>query len=467
MLKAIRRTGLVLLLVLALCASACAESTADVTSWYDSWTDLLFHTRNVTLDGEAVFALDSVWFKTAKGHYVQDGLNSHWQLDLETPRKNGVIQNTGFTVVANGEKIYLMEPYTPGVYRAGTNDPQSTVLRGSVQLNQVVSLARAAAELAAPALGDALQVSEEELRLNLNAENTPALLTAALNLTAQFGMKRLFGVDHDLVDDPVTESYSRWITPAAEIMHSAREFRIRKADIRMTRQDGRPASLEAVLSFDLVYTTGDVHSLDVSFKGTVSDYGTSRVDTFDPDAFGVSLSPDSMSVEDIEDMTPLDSESVSSLMPWVEQYNGLAGFDVLPPSVLNAFQDGPSILLSLGSDDGIELEIEMKEDGTLLSYTWSGLIASTGDGIYEDIPLTEADLAPVRSQLLDFVAAVDPDSARRVTALTPNWYWQNGAETWVQLVEDPITDESRYVTFIIRLVNNELQVIHYSNYSNG
>ena len=106
----------VLALTLFLSLSFSAPAEGRLSSLMESLHSLLFSTINVTISGEAVFSLDGERFKTAEILYKQAGEDSHWQLDLKTPRRYRADQETGFTIIANGEKLYVMERYWPGTY---------------------------------------------------------------------------------------------------------------------------------------------------------------------------------------------------------------------------------------------------------------------------------------------------------------------------------------------------------------
>ena len=109
------------LLILALTLiSAGAPAETPVRMMYDSVFNLLFDTNNVTLTGHAEFSLDGERFKTADARYVQDGVNSLWDWKLKSPRRDGSERESGYTVIANGEKVYVMEVFYPGMYKTGS-----------------------------------------------------------------------------------------------------------------------------------------------------------------------------------------------------------------------------------------------------------------------------------------------------------------------------------------------------------
>ena len=107
-----------IIMVLILTMTALADN--ELRIFYDSVTNLLFETNNVTLTGHAEFSLDGKRFKTADLNYIQDYTNSYYQLKLLTPRRDGSHEpdrESGYTIIANGENVYVMEVIYPGVYK--------------------------------------------------------------------------------------------------------------------------------------------------------------------------------------------------------------------------------------------------------------------------------------------------------------------------------------------------------------
>ena len=130
-----------LMMILSVASGAFAENSVtmpqDATAedslmlFYDAGMELMFETSNVTLDGHAEFSLDGERFKTADLHYIQNYTNSLYQLKLLTPRRDGTQpdRESGYTIIANGEYVYVIEVIYPGVYKTGTTAAQSTILR--------------------------------------------------------------------------------------------------------------------------------------------------------------------------------------------------------------------------------------------------------------------------------------------------------------------------------------------------
>ena len=87
--------------------NAAAENEKPLTDLCESAFELLFRTSNVTIKGEASFSLDGNWFKTAKAEYIQDGDRSFWELKLSSPKMDGTVRENGYTIIADGSKVYV------------------------------------------------------------------------------------------------------------------------------------------------------------------------------------------------------------------------------------------------------------------------------------------------------------------------------------------------------------------------
>ncbi|MBO4379315.1 MAG: hypothetical protein J5889_10155, partial [Clostridia bacterium] len=95
--------ALSIMLIVALVATALAEGA--LSTLYGTATELLFNTDNATLKAHAVFTYNGYYFKTMDADYIQDGTNSLFKLDLQTPMNDGTTLKSGFTVVANDNEV--------------------------------------------------------------------------------------------------------------------------------------------------------------------------------------------------------------------------------------------------------------------------------------------------------------------------------------------------------------------------
>ena len=128
--KNIRRLlalALALILCLAFALSALAEG--KLRPLYQAGVQLLFDTDNVTIDAQAEFAYNGMLFKTLEGVLKQDGFNSLMDIKLRTPWSDGSVRDSGFTVVANGDVAYSIDPVdNPYVYSTSNYTPSDSVL---------------------------------------------------------------------------------------------------------------------------------------------------------------------------------------------------------------------------------------------------------------------------------------------------------------------------------------------------
>lgn len=281
------------LMALTVFPGALAETPARQV--YDTVFSLLFDTNNVTLTGHAEFSLDGVRFKTADAKYVQDGVNSLWEWKLLTPRRDGTEREGGYTVIANGEYIYVMEVFYPGIYKTGTNAKSDTILRRSVQLNLLQDFLRILADQSNTLLGEnaarVVQNDSSDLEIHIQVgSDVPEIVNTALNMTVQFAAKRYFDTDYDYVSEMYMGDMDNYITVTQGILGSTYYMSLREADVTIRRDaDGHLAFVNGSLSITLDTENNGARVLDVAFQLNGSDYGESRVKDFDPADYGVKL----------------------------------------------------------------------------------------------------------------------------------------------------------------------------------
>ena len=151
-------TMLAALLALMICMAALADS--DASGLYDAAVRLLFRTKNVTLKAKTEFSLDGEWFKTAEGTWMQDGERSFRQLILRAPKWDGTERVNGYTIVmagndwSIGNNYYLIEEFNPTYYKSGTAAPRDSILRRTIETEQLISLGSALASQADLLLGE-------------------------------------------------------------------------------------------------------------------------------------------------------------------------------------------------------------------------------------------------------------------------------------------------------------------------
>ena len=219
------------LLVLIACAAAFANDTA--VELYNSTTTLLFDNNNMTMNASVDFSLDGQWFKTADITMKQDGNRAYHKLHLRSPKKDGTERENGYTVVTENNVLYLMEDFTPGVYRTGFVGDRNALLRGTAESSQLISQGRALASQADLLLGEGAVTKAEDgtIRITLD-DKAPALANAALNQAYMFAAKRYFNLDYDTVRTGRTyTSINAYTTMTQGILWSARNLTVRQIDI--------------------------------------------------------------------------------------------------------------------------------------------------------------------------------------------------------------------------------------------
>lgn len=278
-------------------------TTTSLVSVLLAVIQLLFGMTNVTLQGTAEFRLNDERFKGVEARYVQDSGDSFWQLKLYTPRMDGTERETGYTIICNENadweaNIYVMSAYEPGVYRSMIEDhAQPTLVTPTVKMMQLADLALALTPVFEAALPEgAVTVTEGEnggsaLRLVLREEDITPLMNAAFNNIALPVTEHVFrterGLSYDTLWGPPA-GMDAYTTVTDGLLWSARSLNLRGADITVTMDaEGLITAAKGSLIIDVETETDGTLGLAIDFDGTMSDYGTSHVDAFDAEAFGV------------------------------------------------------------------------------------------------------------------------------------------------------------------------------------
>ena len=283
---------LILLSLMICCLGAGAEDRGQLRGLLEAGENLLLKTDNVTLEGYAEFSLDGETpyiFKKAEATYVQDGTFSLWRLRLLTPWPDGE-RVTGFTVIANGRKIYAMEDYHPGVFREGDDQEQHTVIRESAVLNQLISLAKILAPGIEAEIGECIQTENggKTTVIQLKEEDIPEAIHSLANLGAQFLVRRLFGIDYDRENGYAEAHMADFTTITGAILASTTRFRLSELNLRAVQDEqGRLTLATGSLKVALETRNDGIQYLRIGFSGEAGKYGESEVKLFDPEEYGV------------------------------------------------------------------------------------------------------------------------------------------------------------------------------------
>ena len=305
---------LIALFALLLCCCLAVSGLAEgpLAEVWSSGVDLLFHTDNVTVDGEASFSLDGVHFKTAQLHYVQDGNNSYYGLKLLTPRKDGTERETGWIIIGEEYRdtftntnmdvsetvytnVYVMEAYTPGEYRKGTDSPRNTLLRRSVELDALTALGGSLVSYLAPTLPEGAVTAEENggvktVRLALAGDQLPEMAQNALSLAAGYLADRWFAQGHDRGYTYMDAPFESYVAPGSALADGTMHWSLRNADVTFTLDaDGRLTGVSGTAEAESVFWDESVRTVQVQFSLSAGDYGASQTAPFSPEDYHVTL----------------------------------------------------------------------------------------------------------------------------------------------------------------------------------
>lgn len=281
-------------LVLCVCLTCAALASESVLA--DLWAsgcDLLFHTDNVTVTGEAVFSLDGEWFKTAKLEYVQDGYRSFYKLDLVTPREDDTEINSGWTIISDEEGyLSVMEVRHPGIYNAGVDDACNTLLRRSSELDAIAELGGLLIGQVEGLLPEgAVTAQDNTVHIVLAQDQIPAVAVSAVNLGFSYLCDRWFSYGHDRTlypEEPL--AFEGYTTVTEALANGTVYWALRGVDVEAATDDqGRLTAVKGAIQVASTFRDDTERLIEVQFDLSMTDYGASHVDDFDPDAYGVSL----------------------------------------------------------------------------------------------------------------------------------------------------------------------------------
>lgn len=467
-------------LVFTVLVTALAEN--QLRFFYDAAMNLLFETNNVTLTGHAEFFLDGKRFKTADLNYIQDYTNSNYQLKLLTPRRDGSHEpdrESGYTIIANGENVYVMEVIYPGVYKTGSTYAQNTILRKSVQMNLMTNVLSVLMDQTNLLLGEqAFTVQPDgqggrELTITIK-ENVPDLVNTALNIFYQFVAKRYFDTDYDKVKEQDMALMENYLTVSQGILSATKSVSLKQ--INVTVQANGHGLLERVSGdITLLLDTGrdGIRELGITFYLTVSDIDGSHVEKFDPSAYGVKLAKGYQPAE--KTVKTMDSDTEKRFLEASKARWWLAGYtidDTMKGSVLLE-SDAPQhqeewIYVDFANEDGsIHLQYFTNSIGQMLGLmnvknAWQGENNEYHFEEYSDKKLVQE----TEEKLLKYLADENPDLAAMVTKLETNWWYQEGENLYLHYWEEPENLDRDAVDFVVR-VAPEWRIEFFSCVGNG
>ena len=445
-----------ILVLVAICASAFAESTLG--SIVTAAEKLAFETHNVTITGQAQFLLDGERFKTAEITYIQDGENSFWQEKLFTPREWRSDRETGFTVIANGRKIYAMEPYTPGIYRAWDDDAQDTLLQKTPMAGVLFDMAGAALDQMGSFLNDWVTVAEKEdtreITISWKKEQVPALIDSMTNLGIQFLARRLFGVRYDSTDYN-TSDLEDYFTPTWGILCGTERFNLDDSTIQISMDtQNRLTAASGTLAIGIRTRAGADRLLRINFDFTLSGYGDSKVKAFDPEEYHV------IPISDWKEETlhiDLSDEKRTKITDSAREICKAAGYAAEEPAWI--FGDDGLYAMGFPQEDG-ECTVTLTEDGIVLQLNHGMNLESWIEYPSELKELDEEN----RKQILDFLRLANPNL--QIEDIDPEWQIKEG-DVWEIGVTGPKAEGAESEIMLTVRLSTEWKVEYYTCEGNG
>ena len=429
-------------------------------------------TLNVTAD----FSLSDVWFKTVEGIWKQDGDRSFRQLLLKSPKADGSERKNGYTIVTEGDKLYLMEVFTPGIYRNGFSAGRRSILRNTVETDTLRKLAEAMAAQSDLLMGEGTITKTEDGKILIRLEDpaTP-LANAALNQLVRFAAKRYFGMDYDRIRSDARMSLYNYGTITEGIMYAMRDITFRQAEITVTNDaDGRLKHAEGTVGLSLLTAAEGWMQLDVSFKADVSETGSTIVKQFDPAEYGVVPANDEeMTImeegaEVFGDILPengalIDEIELKAMEIWAE-----TGYDMISTTSVGCTMHENCYEVYLDGGDHVTKKAFFTLDGQFTNLQaepneWQN--RDSADYSYDPAPDAGTDQA-AKQFLMDFLEKVNPELLNTVKDLKMEWMCNVNGTVYAEYHEEPLDQEGDGVLFVIR-ISPEMRIEYYSCVSNG
>ena len=475
MMKKLMITAAAVILALAVCLTALADTTAE---WlYDSVVKLLCYTGNVTLNVKAEFSMDGEWFKTADLTVKQDYNRSERKLLLTSPKADGTQRQNGYTIVSDNNQIFLMEVFTPGVYRAGNAAERDSILRKTVESGQLVQLGYALAGQANLLLGENAVTRAEDGSVSISLEGeAPLLVNAGVNQLFRFAAKRYFGMDYDRINTSNAMSILSYGTLTEGILYAARGVSVRKVGITITPDaNGDLQHAEGTVCLDLETAVDGVHQLEISLKADVSDRDTTMVKKFDPAEYGVVPAADSMAL--IMDEAESEEFGVEAADENEEFMDRLCldaieiwrqtGSDMSATTGVGWRIENNRCVVVIDGADGVIRNTWFTPEGQLTGFQAEQNEWLNRDQLYQFGPVADAEQdRKAREFMVEFLQQVKPELAERAGSLKAEWSYNVNGELYAQYTAEAAEPEQDDVTFVVR-IEPELRIEYFACVSNG
>lgn len=470
------------LMALTACFSVLADDNDAVNnSAYDSMVNLLFNTNNVTLNAKVDFSLDGAWFKTAEGTWKQDYSRSFRELVLRAPRADGTERKNGYTIVTEDDKLYLMEAFTPGIYRSGNCGSRTSILRKTVGSDQLVKLGSVLMANADLVFGKGTVTdTADSFTIELGSE-VPGLFNTALNELASFAAKRYFNLDYDEIRSDSQVSMASFTTKSQALLYTMKELSLRQAAITVTKDgNGGIKHAEGTISLYVSTAADGVHQLDITLQADITDIGATMVKKFDPNDYNVTQASDEAAyyntndfgtessiqegaASSLPDINALSDEiAIEAMKAWAE-----SGFDMRAATSVSFEERENNYEVFIEDGNGSTWRTFFKKDGSFSSMQaepndWQRDISKY---TYEPTPDAAED-RKAKEFMMSFLKKVTPNVLEKVKDLKMEWIYENNGAVYAQYNEYPLDQQGSGVLLVLRM-SPEMQVEYYSCTING
>ena len=283
------------MLFFSLFTPLCASADGTLAGYLAAGRQLMLHTPNVTVTGEAEFRMDGEVFKKASGRCVRAGTDGYTRLELRTPRGDGTERATGFTVITQDDAVFAIEDFHPSDCHVHIAPTRESLMRETTQLDLLLDLCGSVLEQEEKSLAGKLLVADkeeggEEIRLTLSGADLPPVADQTLNLLTRYALKRFFRIDWD---DPVSwgsADIGDYVTVTEGVLYTMRSIAVDALEVTAALdREGRLTQLSGNASFVIRTCAQKEHLLRVIFRAEASDFGESSVTPFDAADYNVTL----------------------------------------------------------------------------------------------------------------------------------------------------------------------------------
>ena len=279
-------------------------------------------------------------------------------------------------------------------------------------------------------------------------------MNTALNLTADFFLRRFMNVNYDSIGNWGQGLLEDYITVTEGILYSTDSFVLGDTSVTVTEDaDGRITGTSGTLTALLCSEELQMAPLEIVFDLKVSDYGSTEVKQFSPEDFSVAPRGAVM-----DSRKETDSVLAEKLTGRAEELLTAAGYDPASLGAAAVSQRAGIVYVNFPVSEYASVAAGMNENGDLLSLS-DGSVGyyTTGPREPEEdaLPQATADI------LSAFLKAAFPDLASSVKGYVLDLEYDYDGVTYQHI---STVDENAADAGIVFLIQPEpvLKVIYYT-----